>query len=193
MRNDWPEPRGASAEIADIARRGQHSRKVAPAVAGIVERAGVDQRPVQSSSANTNATASIRAHRAQNAAPKPRNHCLRLSARRFPPNPHQCQKRSRQIYESAYAIARPQIQAGKIKVLAVTNTARASAIPDVPTVAEAGYAALTNWVHLMLTLRALPPLLPFPFPPSRLLTPAELCTRCLVCGRSPYRRSTAAQ
>src|SRR6266496_2025529 len=29
-----------------------------------------------------------------------------------------------QVYESAYAIARPQIQAGKIKVLAVTNTAR---------------------------------------------------------------------
>ncbi len=48
-----------------------------------------------------------------------------------------------QVYESAYAIARPQIQAGKIKVLAVTNTARASAIPDVPTVAEAGYPALT--------------------------------------------------
>ena len=48
-----------------------------------------------------------------------------------------------QVYESAYAIARPQIQAGKVKLLAVTNTARASAIPDVPTVAEAGYAALT--------------------------------------------------
>ena len=48
-----------------------------------------------------------------------------------------------QVYESAYAIARPQIQAGKIKVVAVTNTARASAIPDVPTVAEAGYPALT--------------------------------------------------
>jgi len=48
-----------------------------------------------------------------------------------------------QVYESAYAIARPQIQAGKIKVLAVTNTARGSAIPDVPTAAEAGYAALT--------------------------------------------------
>jgi tripartite-type tricarboxylate transporter receptor subunit TctC len=43
-----------------------------------------------------------------------------------------------QVYESAYAIARPQIQAGKIKALAVTNTARASAIPDIPTVAEAG-------------------------------------------------------
>jgi tripartite-type tricarboxylate transporter receptor subunit TctC len=48
-----------------------------------------------------------------------------------------------QVYESAYAIARAQIQAGKIKPLAVTNTARASAIPDVPTVAEAGYPALT--------------------------------------------------
>jgi tripartite-type tricarboxylate transporter receptor subunit TctC len=48
-----------------------------------------------------------------------------------------------QVYESAYAIARPQIQAGKIKVLAVTNTARATAIPDIPTVAEAGYPALT--------------------------------------------------
>src|SRR5262249_28526103 len=48
-----------------------------------------------------------------------------------------------QVYDSAYAIARPQIQAGKIKPLAVTNTARASAIPDVPTVAEAGYPALT--------------------------------------------------
>ncbi len=48
-----------------------------------------------------------------------------------------------QVYESAYAIARPQIQAGKIKLLAVTNTGRASVIPDVPTVAEAGYPALT--------------------------------------------------
>ena len=48
-----------------------------------------------------------------------------------------------QVYESAYAIARPHIQAGKIKALAVTNTARASAIPDIPTVAEAGFPALT--------------------------------------------------
>jgi tripartite-type tricarboxylate transporter receptor subunit TctC len=47
------------------------------------------------------------------------------------------------VYESAYAIARPHVQAGKIKVLAVTNTARASAIPDIPTVAEAGFPALT--------------------------------------------------
>ncbi len=48
-----------------------------------------------------------------------------------------------QIYESAYAIARPLIQAGKIKALAVTNTARAPAIPNIPTVAEAGFPALT--------------------------------------------------
>ena len=37
-----------------------------------------------------------------------------------------------QVYESAYAIARPQLQAGKIKVLAVTNTARASVDPRHP-------------------------------------------------------------
>jgi tripartite-type tricarboxylate transporter receptor subunit TctC len=48
-----------------------------------------------------------------------------------------------QIYESAYAIARPQIEAGKIRVLAVTNTARAETIPNIPTVAEAGFPALT--------------------------------------------------
>ena len=55
-----------------------------------------------------------------------------------------------QVYESAYAIARPQLQAGKIKLLAVTNTARASAIPDVPTVAETlpGFAA-SGWFALV--------------------------------------------
>jgi tripartite-type tricarboxylate transporter receptor subunit TctC len=47
------------------------------------------------------------------------------------------------VYESALAIARPQLEAGKIKVLAVTNSARAPAEPKIPTVAEAGYAALT--------------------------------------------------
>ena len=44
---------------------------------------------------------------------------------------------------SAYAIARPQVEAGKIWVLAVTNTTRAETIPDIPTVAEAGFPALT--------------------------------------------------
>lgn len=48
-----------------------------------------------------------------------------------------------QVYESAVAIAQPQMQAGKIKMLAVVNSARAPTYPDVPTVAEAGQPALT--------------------------------------------------
>ncbi len=43
---------------------------------------------------------------------------------------------------TAYAIVRPQLQAGKVKLLAVTNTARAAVVPDVPTVTEAGYPEL---------------------------------------------------
>ena len=45
--------------------------------------------------------------------------------------------------DAALAIVRPQIEAGKIKLIAVTNTVRAPAQPDVPTVAEAGFPALT--------------------------------------------------
>ncbi len=48
-----------------------------------------------------------------------------------------------QVYESAVAIAQPQLQAGNIKLLAVVNTARAPVYPDIPTVAEAGQPALT--------------------------------------------------
>jgi tripartite-type tricarboxylate transporter receptor subunit TctC len=48
-----------------------------------------------------------------------------------------------QVYESALAIARPQLLAGKIKLLAVTNSTRAPAFPDIPTVAQAGFPALT--------------------------------------------------
>jgi tripartite-type tricarboxylate transporter receptor subunit TctC len=48
-----------------------------------------------------------------------------------------------QVYESALAIARPQLQSGKIRLLAVTNTVRAPSEPDIPTVKEAGYPALT--------------------------------------------------
>jgi tripartite-type tricarboxylate transporter receptor subunit TctC len=47
-----------------------------------------------------------------------------------------------QINMTAFAIVRPQLEAGKVKLLAVTNTARAAVIPDVPTVAEAGYPDL---------------------------------------------------
>jgi tripartite-type tricarboxylate transporter receptor subunit TctC len=47
------------------------------------------------------------------------------------------------MYMAALAIVRPQLQTGKIKLLAVTNSVRAPAAPDVPTVKEAGYPALT--------------------------------------------------
>jgi tripartite-type tricarboxylate transporter receptor subunit TctC len=46
-----------------------------------------------------------------------------------------------QVYKSAYTIACPQVQSGKIKVLVAANTARASATRDILTVAEAGYPA----------------------------------------------------
>jgi tripartite-type tricarboxylate transporter receptor subunit TctC len=38
---------------------------------------------------------------------------------------------------------RPQLQTGKIKLLAVTNTVRAPSEPDLPTVQQAGFSALT--------------------------------------------------
>ncbi len=48
-----------------------------------------------------------------------------------------------QVYEASLAIVRAQLQAGKIKLLAMVNTVRAPAEPNVPTAAEAGYPALT--------------------------------------------------
>lgn len=48
-----------------------------------------------------------------------------------------------QVFQSAIAIAQPQIEAGKIKLLAVINTVRPPAFPSVPTAAEAGHPALT--------------------------------------------------
>jgi tripartite-type tricarboxylate transporter receptor subunit TctC len=47
-----------------------------------------------------------------------------------------------QVYMPAYAIVRPQVIAGKVKVLAVTNHDRAPAIPNAPTALEAGYPSL---------------------------------------------------
>jgi tripartite-type tricarboxylate transporter receptor subunit TctC len=47
-----------------------------------------------------------------------------------------------QVYSSALAIVRPQLLAGKIKLLAMANTVRAPSEPNVPTVGEAGYPAL---------------------------------------------------
>ena len=47
-----------------------------------------------------------------------------------------------QFYSGAYAIMRAQAQAGRIRLLAVQNRGRAPALPDLPTVAEAGFPEL---------------------------------------------------
>jgi tripartite-type tricarboxylate transporter receptor subunit TctC len=47
-----------------------------------------------------------------------------------------------QIYTSAFAIVQSQLQAGTIKMLAMTNQARAPTAPDIPTATQAGYPAL---------------------------------------------------
>jgi tripartite-type tricarboxylate transporter receptor subunit TctC len=47
-----------------------------------------------------------------------------------------------QVFLSALVTVRPQASAGKVKMLAVTNRERAPVMPQVPTAAEAGYAAL---------------------------------------------------
>jgi len=47
-----------------------------------------------------------------------------------------------QSFVAAYAILRPQVQAGKIKVIALTNRQRAAALPDIPPAGEAGYPSL---------------------------------------------------
>jgi tripartite-type tricarboxylate transporter receptor subunit TctC len=48
-----------------------------------------------------------------------------------------------QMFQGALAIAQPQLQAGKVKLLAVMNSVRAPAEPEVPTIAEAGHPELT--------------------------------------------------
>jgi tripartite-type tricarboxylate transporter receptor subunit TctC len=48
-----------------------------------------------------------------------------------------------QLYVAALAIVQAQMQAGRVKVLAVTNRTRAPAAADIPTVAEAGFPALS--------------------------------------------------
>ena len=47
------------------------------------------------------------------------------------------------LYSAAYAIVRPQIQAGRVQLLAVSSTKRVSMLPDVPTITEAGFPDLT--------------------------------------------------
>lgn len=45
-------------------------------------------------------------------------------------------------YVAAYAIMRPQVQAGKVKVIALTNRQHAASLPDIPTAREAGFKSL---------------------------------------------------
>jgi tripartite-type tricarboxylate transporter receptor subunit TctC len=47
-----------------------------------------------------------------------------------------------QVYEAALAIVRPQLEAGKIKLLVVTNSVRAPTLPNIPTATEAGHPEL---------------------------------------------------
>jgi tripartite-type tricarboxylate transporter receptor subunit TctC len=47
-----------------------------------------------------------------------------------------------QIYMSSYAILRPQTDAGRIKLIAVNGRERVPALPNIPTVFEAGYPSL---------------------------------------------------
>jgi tripartite-type tricarboxylate transporter receptor subunit TctC len=55
------------------------------------------------------------------------------------------------VFTAVISTAVPMVQAGKARALAVTGTRRAAALPDVPTVAEAGYPgyAATNWYGLL--------------------------------------------
>jgi tripartite-type tricarboxylate transporter receptor subunit TctC len=48
-----------------------------------------------------------------------------------------------QVCDASLPTLRPQLQAGKIKLLALTNSVRAPTLPNIPTVKEAGYPELT--------------------------------------------------
>lgn len=48
-----------------------------------------------------------------------------------------------QAYVAAYSIVRPQVLAGKVKMLALTSAARAAELPDIPPATEVGYPDLT--------------------------------------------------
>src|SRR5262245_144855 len=48
-----------------------------------------------------------------------------------------------QMWSGAYAIARPHVQSGRVRLIAITNGQRPPGGPDVPTVTEAGYPQLT--------------------------------------------------
>jgi tripartite-type tricarboxylate transporter receptor subunit TctC len=48
-----------------------------------------------------------------------------------------------QVFATSFPIVQPYLQSGKVRLLAVTNSQRASIIPGIPTAAEVGYPELT--------------------------------------------------
>jgi len=48
-----------------------------------------------------------------------------------------------QAYVGALAIVQPHIQAGRVRLIAITNSQRAPNYPDTPTIAQAGFPDLT--------------------------------------------------
>jgi len=56
------------------------------------------------------------------------------------------------LYFSTIAVALPHIKAGKLRALAVTGGQRASAMPDLPTIAEAGVGnyAVDGWYAMLM-------------------------------------------
>jgi tripartite-type tricarboxylate transporter receptor subunit TctC len=63
-----------------------------------------------------------------------------------------------QLYVAALAIMRPQVQAGKVKIIAVTNNERPPIMPDVPTAAEVKHPQLAiDGLVGLFGIRALPP------------------------------------
>jgi tripartite-type tricarboxylate transporter receptor subunit TctC len=48
-----------------------------------------------------------------------------------------------QAYEAGIPVVQPHVEAGRAKLIAIASSVRAPAYPDVPTVAEAGFPALT--------------------------------------------------
>lgn len=47
------------------------------------------------------------------------------------------------LYSAAYAIVRPQVQAGRVQLLAVSSSKPVSTLPNVPTITQAGFPDLT--------------------------------------------------
>jgi tripartite-type tricarboxylate transporter receptor subunit TctC len=47
-----------------------------------------------------------------------------------------------QVMVTGISIVRPQVESGKVKVIAITDLKRASSVPDIPTAIEAGYPSL---------------------------------------------------